>query len=675
MASSSSPELDQFLVCGLGSLGQHCVVALKEFGVRVVAIDLSYPTDWELSQVPDLLDQFILGDFREPNVLKSAEVHGCRAVLLTASSQQVNVEAAFATRVLNPKARLVVRSNQKNLNQFLAQELGNFIAFEPRQLPSNAFTLAALGNEVVGLFHLDNQPVRVMNQLITKEHLWCGQRFLHELDTRYRRVLLYAPAGQESGGEFYTWQSDTLLQAGDRVVYVELGDHISNESKRKKPNYLQQRWQRFYEDLTSKALFKQLQQWWQSSSQTQVQKVALFCFLTIVFALALGTILFRIYYPKSTFYETFLLTAMLLLGGYSDVYYSSLEPNNLPWWLHLFGLLLTLSGTAFIGVLYALLTEWLISYRFQFGAPRPPVPTKDHTVLVGYGRLGNRVAELLREFRQTFVVIPLNNEVSAGALPGVAVITGNFSQAMPKANLATAKSVVIVTDNEMLNLEIALMVRRINTKAHLVIRTYQQRLSEQLSKVLVNSQVLCAFALAAEAFAGAAFGEKILSLFRVQQQTILVTEYRIEAADTLCGLSIATAAYGYGVVPICHTRHEVCKLMPSEEIILEEGDRLVVLAKVDGLRRIEQRRPNLANKCWFIRVESATNESARFEGANTLARITNCNLGQARDLMLNLPKTLPVPLYWQQASRLVRELGRVQVTAKVITKDKTKTIH
>jgi formate-dependent phosphoribosylglycinamide formyltransferase (GAR transformylase) len=35
-------ELDRFLVCGLDSLGQHCVLSLKEFGVNTIAIDSRY---------------------------------------------------------------------------------------------------------------------------------------------------------------------------------------------------------------------------------------------------------------------------------------------------------------------------------------------------------------------------------------------------------------------------------------------------------------------------------------------------------------------------------------------------------------------------------------------------------------------------------------------------------
>lgn len=39
---SRAMELDRFLVCGLDSLGQHCVLSLQEFGVSAIAIDSRY---------------------------------------------------------------------------------------------------------------------------------------------------------------------------------------------------------------------------------------------------------------------------------------------------------------------------------------------------------------------------------------------------------------------------------------------------------------------------------------------------------------------------------------------------------------------------------------------------------------------------------------------------------
>ena len=147
--SNGNLKLDQFLVCGLGYFGQHCVVALKEFGVGVKAIEKEPPSTWELPIVPELLDDLIVGDCRRKATLEQAKIQRCRAALLVTSNEQVNIETALAIRRINPHTRLVVRSATNNLNQLLGEQLGNFIAYEPTELPTNAFALSALGTEIL----------------------------------------------------------------------------------------------------------------------------------------------------------------------------------------------------------------------------------------------------------------------------------------------------------------------------------------------------------------------------------------------------------------------------------------------------------------------------------------------------------------------------------------------
>ncbi|PLS69124.1 MAG: potassium transporter TrkA, partial [Cyanobacteria bacterium M5B4] len=131
---------NRFLVCGLGSLGQHCVAALEEFGAQVTAIDQVVPKEWEIPGMKDSLDLFF-GDCRQAKVLEQAGIKECRGILLVTRSEQVNIEAAFIARSLNPHIRLVVRSSKVRLNEILGKHLGNFIAFEPDQLPAAAFAL------------------------------------------------------------------------------------------------------------------------------------------------------------------------------------------------------------------------------------------------------------------------------------------------------------------------------------------------------------------------------------------------------------------------------------------------------------------------------------------------------------------------------------------------------
>lgn len=60
------------------------------------------------------------------------------------------------------------------------------------------------------------------------------------------------------------------------------------------------------------------------------------------------------------------------------------------------------------------------------------------------------------------------------------------------------------------------------------------------------------------------------------------------------------------------------------------------------------------------------NQDAVFDGANAIALISGCNLATARQLMNNLPATLPHALYHHQAQHLVRELSKIQVHAHLI---------
>ena len=674
MLPTSRSEL--FLVCGLGSLGQHCVVALQKFGVRVVAIEQGRPESWEIPQLEDYLDRLIIGDSRQSKILEDAGVACCRAVLIVTSNDRINAETALAVRSLNASARLVVRSGQVNLNQVLGQHLGNFIAFEPAQMSADAFALAALGTGTLGLFNLGSEWLRVVYRRIQPGEPACDRRQMHEFNNPRRRLLFYIPAGTppDAVASFYDWSPDCPVRAGDVVVYVEKTDFllVSSPARRRaqsSPHQWRQKLQALLTmPLNRKGFARQRAELWEILVKVPIRGVAMLCGIVVLGLLLIGTLLFRFSYPEATLLSSFYATAILLLGGYADLF-GDLNPNErAQWWLQLFSLGLTLAGTALVGVLYALVTQALLSAKFQLTQRRPPLPKQDHVVLIGIRRVGQRVATLLLELNQALVGIPYNPEFDPTILPKMHLLTGNVREALSRANLQTAKSVVVGTDDEILNLEIGLRVYAVNPDCHLVIRTYGQRLSENLSQLLPKATIVNVYAVVAKAFAGAAFGEEIISLFRLSGETILVTEYRIEAGDTLNDLLLADIAYGYEVVPIFHEKPgKEARLMPSDDVLLVAGDRLIVLASIEGLRRVEQGALDYSKRCWQVRVIKALTETAFFEGGNVLARVGGVPLRDARALMKDLPGILSRELYEHQAKRLVRELSKVQVAAELVT--------
>ncbi|MFM6739272.1 MAG: NAD-binding protein, partial [Microcystis panniformis] len=91
------------------------------------------------------------------------------------------------------------------------------------------------------------------------------------------------------------------------------------------------------------------------------------------------------------------------------------------------------------------------------------------------------VANLLLEMQQAIVGVSLNRDFDGTILPKMPLMTGNIEESLKNVNLDRAKSIAIVTDDEILNLEVALTTRKLNPQSYLVIRTTDDNLSQQLS--------------------------------------------------------------------------------------------------------------------------------------------------------------------------------------------------
>jgi Trk K+ transport system NAD-binding subunit len=663
MEEHKSATDERFLVCGLGGLGQQCVVALKQFGVKVVAIELVQPNSWRIPNLDNYLDELIIGDCRQNSAFEQAKIQLCRAVLIVTSNELINAETAIAVRQLNKNARLVVRSTKDNLNQLLEEQLTNFVAFDPIHLSAASFALAALGGDSLGFFNLDGNWLGIFQHTVGYGDNF-HRRQLFEISSGFRELLCYLPNNDSSFNYFYDWDSETIIQEGSNLIYVEKFKSLllrqQNNPLASTPKK-QLVWQKPTDFIRTIKIRKKIISYWHSASQ--VRRVVIVSGFVTVSLTIIGTILFYFLVEKTTYVNPFYIAISLLLGGYADFLYS-IQPDSLL--LQFVALALAVAGTAFVGVLYALATEKLLSTKFLFSNRRTPVPEKDHIVIIGLKRVGSKVAKLLQEFHQPVVGIALEDDIDGNHLPLLPLFSGDLNESLSKVNLSTAKTIIATTEDEMLNVEIGLKSRKINPESKLVIRTFGQRLSENLAQMLPKAQIISAYEVAAEAFAGAAFGENILDLFRLQNQTVLVTEYQFSEVDTLNDLMLSEIAYGYGVVPIIYENPpRPAELMPKEYRKIEPGIRLVVLATIDGLRRMEAGRIGISPKHWQIVIESAMTEEAKFEGANQIAKISNYPLDKARNLINNLPQILPVPLYKLQAQHLIRVLEKAQVMASL----------
>lgn len=686
--STPDPDTDHFIVCGLGSLGQYCVLnlkrfALRQFEIRVTAIDKIMPDEWEVQNLLSLLaDEPIVGDCRDDEVLIKAGIEQCRTILIVTNDDSVNVLTAIAARKLSPTVRIVIRSSRQNLNQLLEQDLKNFVAFEPTELPANAFALAGLREGVLGSFNIDQHRLRVVEEPVQSSRHFFSGYLAHTIHRKGEyRLLSYASADSTTAPTraFFQWKTDTVIKSGDTIAYIEIAGSSGRRSRAKaaaaETSWQQTReWLRNIRQKRGQQAIGAARRW---INARRIRQVAVYGSVLALFLWGVGLLLLRAAgLPPQKAMSGALI---LLLGGYGDLF-GGLQADCIPsanqcleinGWIQAFcGFIAVVSLVSVLGAL-GLFTDSLLSSRFNFFRKRLSIPKQDHVVLVGLGRVGQRVAAILRDYKQPLVALTENQE-SDRPTP-YPLLVGDPIAELAKTNLATAKSMVVVTDDQMLNLEAALMARRANPDIGLVVRTYDQRFSKNLISRIANALPLTAYDLSAEAFAGAAFGENILGLFRLNEQTILVTEYAIAPEDTLVGKSLLRVACAYNVVPIFHEKTKQAigggtsePLLPADDRqLLEAGDRLVVLSSINGLRRIEHAETNPIHR-WRLEAKKPLDRGAQQEAGNILYRISGCSLDEARAFMNQLPENkadnppgiMELMLYDQEADRLSKELSK-----------------
>jgi Trk K+ transport system NAD-binding subunit len=121
-----------------------------------------------------------------------------------------------------------------------------------------------------------------------------------------------------------------------------------------------------------------------------------------------------------------------------------------------------------------------------------PVPGHNAVIVCGIGKVGYRVVERLARLQNPpdIVAVSLSDDDSAflrriSSLPGVTVVQGDGRdpETLSRAGLDNAYSVVAVTSDDLINLQIGLAARGIRPDVHLVVRVFSDALADELNAV------------------------------------------------------------------------------------------------------------------------------------------------------------------------------------------------
>ncbi len=208
-----------------------------------------------------------------------------------------------------------------------------------------------------------------------------------------------------------------------------------------------------------------------------------------------------------------------------------------------------------------------------------------HFIVCGMGDVGYRIVELLHRLGESVVVITervRDERRQTAEAFGVRILLGDArnDRLLEEAGLATAQAVIAATGEDLVNIEVALDVRRRRPDLPVVARLFDQMLARQLETSLAIRRALGMSALAAPSFTAAALGDAVLASLSLGDDAYVVGRQEVGAGPLAGCPTVDAVARRFGLLVLARERPEEEPLaLPAGEEPLKPGDRLSLLCR------------------------------------------------------------------------------------------------
>ena len=215
-----------------------------------------------------------------------------------------------------------------------------------------------------------------------------------------------------------------------------------------------------------------------------------------------------------------------------------------------------------------------------------------HIILVGLGHLGYRIAQTLHEMGKNVVIIELKatqHTVSAAREMGIPVIEEDArnATALEGANIKDAQTIILASQNDAMNLQIALKARSLNPTIQVVIRIFDEDFAHALQDQF-GFTAMSATEMAAPVFAAAAAGADVTNPISIEGQQLSLARMTIAAASVLANKTVGYVEDNYHLNIILLRHDHNSEMHPTDKRPLHAGDTLAVLGGPEQLRKLMQ---------------------------------------------------------------------------------------
>lgn len=255
----------------------------------------------------------------------------------------------------------------------------------------------------------------------------------------------------------------------------------------------------------------------------------------------------------------------------------------------IFGLVILSQGAADFGVL-------LFNRRARGEAWQVEVASTytDHIVIIGLGHLGFRVARTLHQLGEDFVIIE-RADVDADLMPSVQewnapVIKGDAIkyETLKNAGVDRAHTVVIVTSDDAVNLQIAIHTRAVNPQIRTIVRLFDDDFTREVTLAFGLTAAYSASALAAPAFAAAAANVDLTNSVKLGNRALNMAHFTLKPKAVFVNQTVGEMEANYDLSVVLLKRDANAKLHPTDDTRLKAGDQITIFADNATLHKVNR---------------------------------------------------------------------------------------
>jgi Trk K+ transport system NAD-binding subunit len=215
-----------------------------------------------------------------------------------------------------------------------------------------------------------------------------------------------------------------------------------------------------------------------------------------------------------------------------------------------------------------------------------------HIILVGLGHLGYRVAMKLHEMGENLVIIEFNanaDTVMAARALDIPVIHDDATRpaTLEAANIQKARTIILASQNDAMNLQIALKARSVNPEIQVVLRIFDDDFAHALQEQF-GFTALSATEMAAPVFAAAAAGVDVTNPISVEGQLLSLARMTISSGSILAKKTVGYVEDNYHLSIVLLRHDHQSDMHPTDKSPLHSGDVIAVLGGPEQLNRLLQ---------------------------------------------------------------------------------------